>query len=179
METLSFAFGMLAMVAVIMIAGIVVSIVKVYKNHKKILSLVRWTEDHERSQESEFRDVYEEINQNREDLITRIEDFERSQESEFREVYKRIEDFEKNVEIIDTDFHRGVDERFKALNQYVDSRFDKHSEAIRMKVELALDATSSDLKTQFNNLSTFSDKTRDKVVELSNEVYAIKENKKN
>ena len=41
METLSFAFGMLAMVAVLLIATIVVGIVRVYYHQKRINNLER------------------------------------------------------------------------------------------------------------------------------------------
>ena len=68
METLSFAFGMLAMFAVILVIAVVVGIVKVHKQEKQIINLERILSDFDRNLSEQIRDVYNEIH-NKSDVI--------------------------------------------------------------------------------------------------------------
>ena len=74
METLSFAFGVLAMVAVILLAVVVVGIVKVYKQSNQIDYLERGMSDVYRKMDEEIRVVHDTMSQDRRELNQRIDD---------------------------------------------------------------------------------------------------------
>ena len=74
METLSFAFGVLAMVAVILLAVVVVGIVKVYKQSNQINHLEREINDFYRKLDEEVRVTHDIISQDRRELNQRIDD---------------------------------------------------------------------------------------------------------
>ena len=74
METLSFAFGVLAMVAVILLAVVVVGIVKVYKQSNQIDYLERGINDFYQKLDEEVRHVYDTMNQDRRELNQRIDE---------------------------------------------------------------------------------------------------------
>ena len=74
METLSFAFGVLAMVAVILLAVVVVGIVKVYKQSNQIDYLERGMSDVYRKMDEEIRVVHDTMSQDRRELNRRIDD---------------------------------------------------------------------------------------------------------
>jgi hypothetical protein len=85
MNTLAFAFGMLAMVAIIMIVAIVVGIVKVVKLEKQHKEL-----DRESAKEGEFihrritdteRNIYSELNETRNRFDQHIAEFKREQQA--------------------------------------------------------------------------------------------------
>lgn len=67
METLSFAFGMLTMVAIILIVTVILGIVKVYKQQSKIRSMEEWISNTER----DFSAQISELDQN---IVTRIDE---------------------------------------------------------------------------------------------------------
>ena len=74
METLSFAFGVLAMVAVILLAVVVVGVVKVYKQSNQIDYLERGMSDVYRKMDEEIRVVHDTMNQDRRELNQRIDE---------------------------------------------------------------------------------------------------------
>ena len=74
METLSFAFGVLAMVAVILLAVVVVGIVKVYKQSNQIDYLERGMSDVYRKMDEEIRVVHDTMSQDRRELNQRIDE---------------------------------------------------------------------------------------------------------
>ena len=74
METLSFAFGVLAMVAVVLLTVVVVGIVKVYKQSNQIDYLERGMSDVYRKMDEEIRVVHDTMNQDRRELNQRIDD---------------------------------------------------------------------------------------------------------
>ena len=74
METLSFAFGVLAMVAVILLTVVVVGIVKVYKQSNQIDYLERGMSDVYRKMDEEIRVVHDTMSQDRRELNRRIDD---------------------------------------------------------------------------------------------------------
>ena len=74
METLSFAFGVLAMVAVVLLTVVVVGIVKVYKQSNQINYLERGLSDVYRKMDEEIRVVHDTMSQDRRELNQRIDD---------------------------------------------------------------------------------------------------------
>lgn len=74
METLSFAFGVLAMVAVILLTVVVVGIVKVYKQSNQINHLEREINNFYRKLDEEVRVTHDIISQDRRELNQRIDD---------------------------------------------------------------------------------------------------------
>jgi len=74
METLSFAFGVLAMVAVILLTVVVVGIVKVYKQSNQINYLERGINDVYRKMDEEIRVAHDTMSQDRRELNQRIDD---------------------------------------------------------------------------------------------------------
>lgn len=62
METLSFAFGVLAAVAVILIAAVVVGTVKVFKMQNRLNNLESWTSDVNRELHGRITDDRKELN---------------------------------------------------------------------------------------------------------------------
>jgi predicted PurR-regulated permease PerM len=80
---LAFAFGMLAMVVIIMIVAIVVGMVKVIKQQRKITSLEKWIDNTnlhaERNREGIERaieDIYRKINETHSIMDSRFDKFE-------------------------------------------------------------------------------------------------------
>ena len=87
METLSFAFGVLTVVAVMLVTVVVVGIIKVLKMQKDISSLERWisnTEDtlHTRVNQS-LENINNVINDDRRGLHERIDELNRYTDSRF------------------------------------------------------------------------------------------------
>ena len=74
METLSFAFGVLAMVAVVLLTVVVVGVVKVYKQSNQIDYLERGMSDVYRKMDEEIRVVHDTMNQDRRELNQRIDE---------------------------------------------------------------------------------------------------------
>lgn len=74
METLSFAFGVLAMVAVVLLTVVVVGVVKVYKQSNQIDYLERGMSDVYRKMDEEIRVVHDTMSQDRRELNRRIDD---------------------------------------------------------------------------------------------------------
>ena len=74
METLSFAFGVLAMVAVVLLTVVVVGVVKVYKQSNQINYLERGLSDVYRKMDEEIRVVHDTMSQDRRELNRRIDD---------------------------------------------------------------------------------------------------------
>lgn len=74
METLSFAFGVLAMVAVVLLTVVVVGVVKVYKQSNQINYLERGLSDVYRKMDEEIRVTHDIISQDRRELNQRIND---------------------------------------------------------------------------------------------------------
>ena len=78
METLSFAFGVLAMVAVVLLAVVVVGIVKVYKQSNQINHLEREINDFYRKLDEEVRHAHDAMSQDRRELNQRIDEIGRA-----------------------------------------------------------------------------------------------------
>ena len=76
METLSFAFGVLAMIAIILVALVVVGIVKVYNQQKQINNLNAREESTHRRIDDEMRNVYQQMHENREIAFRRLDDLQ-------------------------------------------------------------------------------------------------------
>ena len=76
METLSFAFGVLAMIATILAALVVVGIVKVYNQQKQINNLNAREESTHRRIDDEMRNVYQQMHENREIAFRRLDDLQ-------------------------------------------------------------------------------------------------------
>ena len=74
METLSFAFGVLAMVAVILLTVVVVGIVKVYKQSNQINHLEYGINDFYQKLDEEVRHVHDAMSQDRRELNQRIDE---------------------------------------------------------------------------------------------------------
>jgi predicted Holliday junction resolvase-like endonuclease len=87
METLSFAFGMLTVVAVVITAVVIVGIVKVFKMQKEINSLERWISNTEDSvnarMNQELERISNVINDDRRELNLRIDELNRYTDSRF------------------------------------------------------------------------------------------------
>ena len=94
MDTLSFAFGMLAVVAVMLVAVVVVGIVKVLKMQKEISAHERWisnTEDslHARMNQ-EFERIGNVISDDRRGLHERIDELNRYTDSRFDKLENKL-----------------------------------------------------------------------------------------
>ena len=72
METLSFAFGMLAMVAIILIVTVIISIVKVYKQQSEIKYLQECMSNIERDLDSKIDNIEMSIYQSIEESIKNL-----------------------------------------------------------------------------------------------------------
>ena len=73
METLSFAFGILAMVAIMLVIVVVVGIVKVYNQQKQINDLSVRDESTHRRIDNDMRDVYQQMHKNKEVAFRRLD----------------------------------------------------------------------------------------------------------
>ena len=118
MEILSFAFGMLAMVAIILIAIVVIGIVKVYKQQNHISNL-----------ENNTLEMNSDVNRRMDDLNTQLnaqfESIHRSLDDLHREFDSKIEhlDSEMDSRFLDNEYDKGS--RFDSATRYIDSRLDK------------------------------------------------------
>ena len=104
METLSFALGMLAMVAIALVVVIVVGIVKVYKQQLDIKSTQEWLTNFERN-------VYQ-----------TTEDIRRDADRRENNIYNALSDNGR-------DLHQMIEDKYTGAigiaNAYTDSRLDK------------------------------------------------------
>lgn len=109
---LAFAFGMLTMVAIIMLVTIIVGMVKAIRQAKQINSL---------GQElSNFMDRV--LNS------TALDELAREMNNRVDMVHRRVDETEQNI-------HRRIDE----MHSYTDSRFDKTENRISMKLDSIYD----------------------------------------
>lgn len=76
METLSFAFGILAMVAIMLVIVVVVGIVKVYNQQKQINTLMSISEETHRRIDNDMRDVYQQMHKNKEVAFRRLDELQ-------------------------------------------------------------------------------------------------------
>ena len=76
METLSFAFGILAMVAIMLVVVVVAGIVKVYNQQKQINDLSVRDESTHRRIDNDMRDVYQQMHENREVAFRRLDELQ-------------------------------------------------------------------------------------------------------
>jgi len=76
METLSFAFGILAMVAIMLVIVVVVGIVKVYNQQKQINDLSVRDESTHRRIDNDMRDVYQQMHKNKEVAFRRLDELQ-------------------------------------------------------------------------------------------------------
>jgi 5'-deoxynucleotidase YfbR-like HD superfamily hydrolase len=115
---LAFAFGMLAMVAIMMLAAIVVGIVKVIKLEKQLKELDRAT-----SKETEF-------------VHRHITDIERAIYSELKEYRDRFDQFVHRVETSTAldEVYKQIEETKRELQAYTDSRFDKSLRTVKKEI---------------------------------------------
>jgi len=94
MDTLSFAFGMLAVIAVMLVAVVVVGIVKVLKMQKEINSLERWISNTEDSVHTRMNQDLEHVNNaisdNRKGLDLRIDGLNSYVDSRFDKLDNKL-----------------------------------------------------------------------------------------
>ena len=76
METLSFAFGILAMVAIMLVVVVVAGIVKVYNQQKQINTLMSISEEINRRIDNEVREIYHQMHDNREVAFRRLDELQ-------------------------------------------------------------------------------------------------------
>ena len=76
METLSFAFGVLAMIAIILVVLVVVGIVKVYNQQKQINDLNVKDELTHRRIDDDMREVYHQMHDNKENIFRRLDELQ-------------------------------------------------------------------------------------------------------
>lgn len=76
METLSFAFGVLAMVAIMLVVVVVAGIVKVYNQQKQINTLMSISEEINRRIDNEAREIYHQMHDNREVAFRRLDELQ-------------------------------------------------------------------------------------------------------
>jgi hypothetical protein len=100
METLSFAFGVLSMVGLLSVITIVLGIVKVIKNGKRVESLNGWITDLENSIWRSMDDRSVEINSD-------LDDIRRELTTQVDQIYQEI------------------DKRETFITSYIDSRLDR------------------------------------------------------
>lgn len=87
METLSFAFGVLTVIAVVLITVVVVGMVKVFKMQKQIEGMTRWIESsndevHQRIT-NDYQNLDRIITDDRKELSSRIDEVYRYTDSRF------------------------------------------------------------------------------------------------
>ena len=100
METVSFAFGVLSMVGLLLVITIVAGAVKVLKQQKQIKGLEQWLSDFQ-------RDVSQEINKREEEL-------RRDTEQRMDHIHRVIDEVSNHV-----------DKSYSESISYTDSRLDK------------------------------------------------------
>ena len=76
METLSFAFGVLAMVAIMLVVVVVAGIVKVYNQQKQINTLMSISEETNRRIDNEVREIYHQMHDNKEVAFRRLDELQ-------------------------------------------------------------------------------------------------------
>ena len=76
METLSFTFGILAMVAIMLVIVVVVGIVKVYNQQKQINTLMSISEEINRRIDNEVREIYHQMHDNKEVAFRRLDELQ-------------------------------------------------------------------------------------------------------
>ena len=76
METLSFAFGVLAMVAIMLVVVVVAGIVKVYNQQKQINTLMNISEGVNRKIDNEVREIYHQMHDDKEVAFRRLEELQ-------------------------------------------------------------------------------------------------------
>lgn len=76
METLSFAFGVLAMVAIMLVVVVVAGIVKVYNQQKQINTLMSVSEEINRRIDNEVREIYHQMHDNKEVAFRRLDELQ-------------------------------------------------------------------------------------------------------
>jgi len=76
METLSFAFGVLAMVAIMLVVVVVAGIVKVYNQQKQINTLMSISEEINRRIDNEVREIYHQMHDNKEVAFRRLDELQ-------------------------------------------------------------------------------------------------------
>jgi len=76
METLSFAFGVLAMVAIMLVVVVVAGIVKVYNQQKQINTLMSISEEINRRIDNEVREIYHQMHDNKEVTFRRLDELQ-------------------------------------------------------------------------------------------------------
>ena len=108
METLSFAFGMLAMIAIILIAIVVIGIVKVFKQDKINVNT---------------NAIMDEINSS---LHRRIDNMETRFDRHFDDLYRELE---SKIEHVDSEMSLRIND----TSSYIDSRIDKLQNNIKEK----------------------------------------------
>jgi hypothetical protein len=104
MEILSFALGMLTIVAVALVVVIVVGIVKVFKQQSDIRSTQEWLSNHEQNVNNQFREFQGTVSRQENDLYKSIGESR-------RDLYEAVDN--KYTDAIST------------ANAYTDSRLDK------------------------------------------------------
>jgi hypothetical protein len=109
MEILSFALGMLSIIAVALVIVIVVGIVKVLKQQKEIQATREWLSNFERSVWQSFEDVKRDTDRRENNLYNTIAE-------NGRDLHQQIENAYTNARDIS--------------NAYTDSRVDKLSEKL-------------------------------------------------
>lgn len=145
MEILSFAFGMLAMVAIILIAIVVIGIVKVYKQDTRISEIHQYCNA-----------INSDANRRMDDLNTRLdaqfESIHRSLDDLHREFDSKIEhlDSEMDSRFLDNEYDKGS--RFDSATRYIDSRLDKLVSKLNITPGTAPEPTYNDFLQ--NNIKT-------------------------
>jgi len=76
METLSFAFGVLAMVAIMLVVVVVAGIVKVYNQQKQINTLMSISEETNRRIDNEVREICHQMHDNKEVAFRRLDELQ-------------------------------------------------------------------------------------------------------
>lgn len=76
METLSFAFGVLAMVAIMLVVVVVAGIVKVYNQQKQINTLMSISEEINRRIDNEVREIYHQMHDDKEVAFRRLDELQ-------------------------------------------------------------------------------------------------------
>lgn len=109
METLSFALGMLAMVAIALVIVIVIGIVKVFKQQKEIKSTQEWLSNFERN------------------VWQTAEDIRRDMDRRENNIYNALADNGR-------DLHQMIEDKYTGsigiANAYTDSRIDKFEQKV-------------------------------------------------
>lgn len=135
METLSFAFGILTMFAVMLVVAVVVGIVKVYKQSKQITNL-----------ENALGHVDQNLCRNIDDVAMSIhrtmEESDRSCAHSFDELHRRIDEVEKYL-------RQEINDR----SHHLDTRIDEMGDATRVTSQAYTDARIDKLEAKLTGKS--------------------------